>query len=67
METAIVNVVSEYNNGLVKTKLMKYALTAGEVYPSTSRFSEQRDTVKELRKTVVPKENKDSSYEAGAF
>ena len=51
METAVANVVSEYNNDLVKTQLMKYALTTGEVYPSTSRFSEQRDTVRELRKS----------------
>ena len=48
METAVVNVLSEYNNGLIKTQLMKYALTTGKVYPSTSRFSEQRDTVREL-------------------
>ena len=51
MKTAVVNVVSEYNNGLVKTQLMKHALTTGEVYPSTSRFSEQRDTVRLLRKS----------------
>ena len=43
--------VSEYNNGLVKTQLMKYALTTGGVYPSTSRFSEQQDTVRELRQS----------------
>ena len=30
---------------------MKYALTTGEVYPSTSRFSEQQDTVRELRQS----------------
>ena len=30
---------------------MKYALTTGEVYPSTSIFSEQQDTVKELRQS----------------
>ena len=30
---------------------MKYASTTGEVYPSTSRFSEQQDTVKELRQS----------------
>ena len=53
METAVVNVVSEYNNDLVKTHLMKYALTTGEVYPSTSRFSEQRDTVRELRQSEI--------------
>ena len=41
-------IVPEYNNGLVKTQLMKYALTTGEVYPSTSRFFEQQDTVREL-------------------
>ena len=51
METAVVNVVSEYNNGLVKTQLMKYALTTGDVYPSTARLSEQRDTVRELRQS----------------
>ena len=51
METVVINVVSEYNNGLVKTRLMKYALTTGEVYPRTSRFSDQRDTVRELRKS----------------
>ena len=44
-------IVSEYNNGLVKTQLMKYVLTTGEVYPSTSRFSEQQDTVRELRQS----------------
>ena len=41
MEAVVINVVSEYNNGLVKTQLMKYALTTGEVYPSPFRFSEQ--------------------------
>ena len=51
METAVVNVVSEDNNGLVKTQLMKYALTTGEVYPSTSRFSEQQEAVRELRQS----------------
>ena len=51
METAVVNVVSVYNNGLVKTQLMKCTLTTDEVYPSTSRFSEQRDTVRELRQS----------------
>ena len=30
---------------------MKYALIIGEVYPSTSRFSEQQDTVRELRQS----------------
>ena len=30
---------------------MKYALTTGEVYPSTTRFSEQQDAVRELRKS----------------
>ena len=30
---------------------MKYALTTGEVYPSTSRFSEEQDTVRELRQS----------------
>ena len=30
---------------------MKYALTTGEVYPSTSRFSEQQETVRELRQS----------------
>ena len=30
---------------------MKYALTTGEVYPSTTRFSEQQDTIRELRKS----------------
>ena len=30
---------------------MKYALITGEVYPSTSRFSEQQDTVRELRQS----------------
>ena len=30
---------------------MKYALTTGEVYPSTTRFSEQQDTVRELRRS----------------
>ena len=53
METAVVNVVFEYNNDLVKTYFMKYALTTGEVYPSTSRFSEQRDTVRELRQSEI--------------
>ena len=51
METAVVNVISEYNNGLVKTQLMKYALTTGEVYPSTSRFSEPRDSARKLRQS----------------
>ena len=30
---------------------MKYALTTGEVYPRTSRFSEQQNTVRELRQS----------------
>ena len=30
---------------------MKYALTTGEVYPSTTRFSEQQDTVREMRQS----------------
>ena len=47
IETAVVNAVSEYNNGLVKTQLIKHALTIDEVHPSTSKFSEQRDTVRE--------------------
>ena len=51
METGVVNIVSEYNNSLVKAQLMKYALTTGEVYPSTSRFSEQQDTERKLRKS----------------
>ena len=42
-------IVSEYNNGLVKTQFVKYAFTTGEVYPSTTRFSEQQDTVRKLR------------------
>ena len=44
-------IVSEYNNGLVKTHLMKYVLTTAEVYRSTTRFSEQQDTVRELRQS----------------
>ena len=30
---------------------MKYVLTTDEVYPSTSRFSEQQDTVSELKQS----------------
>ena len=30
---------------------MKYALTTSKVYPSTSRFSEQQDTVRQLRRS----------------
>ena len=32
-------------------QLMKHALTIVEVHPSTSRFAEQRDTVRELRQS----------------
>ena len=35
----------------MKTQLVNYVLTTGEVYPSTSRFSEQRDTARELRQS----------------
>ena len=48
METGVVNVLSEYIGGLVKTQLMKHALTIGVVRQSTSRFAEQRNTAREL-------------------
>lgn len=51
METAVVNVVSEYNNVLVQSQLMKHALTIGVVRQSTSRFAQQRDTARELRQS----------------
>ena len=41
IEMAVINAVSENNNGIVKTQLMKLALTAGEVHPDTSRFAER--------------------------
>ena len=51
IEMAVINAVSEHNNGIAKTQLMKQALTAGEVHPHTSRFAERRDAVRELRQS----------------
>ena len=51
IEMAVINAVSEHNNGIAKTQLMKVALTAGEVHPDTFRFAERRDAIRELRQS----------------
>ena len=42
---------------------MNYALTTGEVYPSTTRFSEQQDTVRELTQSEAETSQSSTSKE----
>ena len=52
METAVVNVVSEYNNGLIKTQLMKYSLTTGRVHAHTVRITLKQEKKLQLVKFI---------------